>query len=229
MRKTYFRTYFDLFREFARNLLLSYFSATLFFRGFLALWLTLSTLNAKTTIHGATPGAIPRIDWNLHEGSFFQERKKGSLQKGSIFANQAAWERGSKIGNARKWLREGAKGLLDPGSKSFPRVSCTFRNLFCTGATPFCTSARGFSLPGSKRPFAPPLQTTFGNFLFSTPSPRRLGLQVYFLIGSLASLASLEGMVLERQKWAPERGHKLPCLCSSLYGQVVQQVVRRCI
>ena len=31
---------FDLLREFPRNLLLSYFWATLFFRGFLALWLT---------------------------------------------------------------------------------------------------------------------------------------------------------------------------------------------
>ena len=41
--KTYFRTYFlTYFEIFPRNLLLSYFSATLFifFRGFLALWLT---------------------------------------------------------------------------------------------------------------------------------------------------------------------------------------------
>ena len=40
MRKPTFGPTFDLFREFARNLLLSYFSATLFFRGFLVLWLT---------------------------------------------------------------------------------------------------------------------------------------------------------------------------------------------
>ena len=36
---------FDLFREFPRNPLLSYFSATLFFRGFLALWLTRHVTN----------------------------------------------------------------------------------------------------------------------------------------------------------------------------------------
>ena len=58
---------------------------------------------------------------------------------------------GLKIGNTRKSLREG--GLLHPRRKGLPRVSCTFRRLFCTGATLFCTSARGFSLPGSKRPF----------------------------------------------------------------------------
>ena len=56
---------------------------------------------------------------------------------------------------SRKWLREGAKGVLDPKSKGPPSVSCTFRNLFCTGATLSCTGARGFLLPESKRPFAP--------------------------------------------------------------------------
>ena len=71
-----------------------------------------------------------------------------------LFCKPSRLGEGSKIGNSRKWFGEGAKGLLDPGSKGLPRVSCTFRNLFCTGATLFCTSARGFSLPGSKRPFA---------------------------------------------------------------------------
>ena len=62
---------------------------------------------------------------------------------------------GSKMGNSRKWLGEGAKGVLDPGGKGLPRVSCTFRNLFCTGATQFCTNARGFPLPRPERPSAP--------------------------------------------------------------------------
>ena len=57
--------------------------------------------------------------------------------------------------NSQKWLGEGAKGILSPGSKSLPRVFCTIRNPFCTGATPFCTGASPFSLPGLKRPFAP--------------------------------------------------------------------------
>ena len=39
-----------------------------------------------------------------------------SCWDGSI-ANQAAWERGSKIENSRKWLRECAKDHLDPGSE----------------------------------------------------------------------------------------------------------------
>ena len=44
---------------------------------------------------------------------------------------------------------EGAKGLLDPGSKGLREVFCTTQNCFCTGAK------WGFVLPGSKRPFAP--------------------------------------------------------------------------
>ena len=79
-------------------------------------------------------------------------------------ANHAGWERGSTIGNSRQWLREGAKGLLDPGSR-LPRVSCSFRSLFCTAASPFCTIARGFSLLGTKDLFHP-LLTTFGNSYF---------------------------------------------------------------
>ena len=51
-------------------------------------------------------------------------------------------------GKFPKWLGEGAKGLLDPGSNGLPRV-------FCTGATPFCTGASGFLLAGSERPVAP--------------------------------------------------------------------------
>ena len=102
-----------------------------------------------------------------------QSRKGYRKDTRSGIANQAAWEWGSGIGNSRKWLQKGAKGLLDPESQGLSRVSCTFRNLFCTGAAPFCTSARGFSFAGSKRPFAPSPKH-FGNFLFSTHSPKRL-------------------------------------------------------
>ena len=42
-----------------------------------------------------------------------------------------------------KVVREGAKGLFDPGSKGLPRVFCTTQNLLCAGATPFHTNARG--------------------------------------------------------------------------------------
>ena len=52
-------------------------------------------------------------------------------------------------------VTRGCKRSFGPREQRSPRVSCTFRNLFCTGATLFCTTARGFSLPGSKRPFAP--------------------------------------------------------------------------
>ena len=61
--------------------------------------------------------------------------------------------------NPQKWLEEGAKNLLDAGSKSHPRVFCTTQTLFCTGATPFRTSARGLLLAGSKRPFVPSTRT----------------------------------------------------------------------
>ena len=84
---------------------------------------------------------------------------------------RTVWERGSRIGNSREWLREGAKGLLYPGSKGLPRVSCTFQNLFCTGVILFCTSARGFSLSGSKRPFAPSRNHFPGISYFRPPLP----------------------------------------------------------
>ena len=85
-------------------------------------------------------------------------------------ANQAAWERGSKRGNSRKWLREGAKGLLDSGSKGLSRDSCTFGNLFFVAPVQpqFAPVQEAFR---SLRPkdLLHPLLTTVGNFLLSNP------------------------------------------------------------
>ena len=102
---------------------------------------------------------------------------------GHIFANMGGggglairkfWERARKGESSPKWLGEGAKGLLSPGSKSLPRVFCTIRNPFCTGATPFCTGASPFSLPGLKRPFAPS-PNHFREFTIFGLSPRTFG------------------------------------------------------
>ena len=43
---------------------------------------------------------------------------RGALVMKTKFANQSAWERGPKTGNARKWSGEGATGLSDPGAKA---------------------------------------------------------------------------------------------------------------
>ena len=78
-------------------------------------------------------------------------------------ATPGACYRGPKPQKCPKWLGEGAKGVLDLGSKGLPRVSCTTKTLFCTGATLFCTSARGHWRSGPKRPFAPS-PNHFGHF-----------------------------------------------------------------
>ena len=86
-------------------------------------------------------------------------------------ANQSAWERGRKKQNPRKWLGEGAKGLLDPRHKGLPIVSCTMGNP---------------ALHRCKRLFAPSVQgpfvtfctlTTFRDFPVFDPSPRHPDLQ----------------------------------------------------
>ena len=76
-----------------------------------------------------------------------------------------------KTENSHKCLGEGAKGLLDPGSKGLRKVFCATQNCFCTGAKWGCTCARGFVLPGSKRPFAPSLKR-FWEFAFFGQFPR---------------------------------------------------------
>ena len=79
--------------------------------------------------------------------------------------------------NSRKWLREGAQGLLDP-EKAKPLALVQDR--FALAQNRFRkvqeTLGRHF-LPGSKHLLLHLLVTTFGNFLFQTHSPRRLGLQ----------------------------------------------------
>ena len=58
--------------------------------------------------------------------------------------------------NSQKCLGEGAKGLLDPGSKGLRKVFCTTQNPFCTGAKAVLGGAKDFS-----ETFAPWVQKTF--------------------------------------------------------------------
>ena len=58
--------------------------------------------------------------------------------------------------NSQKCLGEGAKGLLDPGSKGLRKVFCTTQNPFCTGAKEALGGAKDFS-----ETFAPWVQKTF--------------------------------------------------------------------
>ena len=92
---------------------------------------------------------------------------------------------------SQKWLGEGAKGVLDPGSKGLPRVFCTTQTLFCTGATLFCTSARRLGTLGPKH-LLHPLLTTFRKFPFSGPLPEPWGRKSGGSLESLDSLESLE-------------------------------------
>ena len=115
-----------------------------------------------------------------------------------MIANHALWERGSKIGNSRKWLRDREQGL--------PRVSCTFRNLFCTGATPISHKCKRLSLPGSKRPFAPS-RNHFWEFPFLTSSPKQLGLQPLETILACESQTSPE---LLETPWTSQNFPELP-------------------
>ena len=85
---------------------------------------------------------------------------------------------GPKPQKCPKWLGEGAKGVLDPGSKGLPRVFCTTKTLFCTGATLFCTNARGLWRPCPKGPFAPS-PNHFWEFSTFRPSPRTFGSQIW--------------------------------------------------
>ena len=79
--------------------------------------------------------------------------------------------------NAQKWLGEGAKDILSPGSKSLQEsFAPSETHPFCTGATPFCTGASPCSLPGLKRPFAPS-PNHFRAFTIFGLSPRTFGLQ----------------------------------------------------
>ena len=87
-----------------------------------------------------------------------------------VLQTKLQWERGSKIGNSRKWLREGAKRFFfGPRERKAP----------CTGAKWGCTSAKQVSegarlsktLLGDLCSLGPkdllhPLVTTFGNFEF---------------------------------------------------------------
>ena len=79
--------------------------------------------------------------------------------------NQRLWERARKWGNPGKWLGEGAKGLLNQGSKGLPSVSCTIRTLLCAGAPHVAPGQKAFCSLGPKDLLHPHL-TTFGNFPF---------------------------------------------------------------
>ena len=76
---------------------------------------------------------------------------------------------------SQKWLGEGAKGVLDPGSKGLQRVFCTTQTLFCTGATLFFAPVQeDFGTLGPKH-LLHPLLAPFGKFPFSGPLPEPWG------------------------------------------------------
>ena len=67
-------------------------------------------------------------------------------------ATPSACYSGPKPQNSQKREREGAKGVLSPGSKGLPRVFCTASLHWCNS---LCISARGLWRPWPKRAFAP--------------------------------------------------------------------------
>ena len=110
----------------------------------------------------------------MNQGNPNNQGKEGQRSK-AITPQKCFWEiscsvatqrfcyRGPKPQKGPKWLAQGAKRVLGPGSKGLPRVFCTTETLFCTGATLFCTSARGLWHPWPKRPCAPS-PNHFGHF-----------------------------------------------------------------
>ena len=91
------------------------------------------------------------------------------------FGKLRAWEIDRKRENSQKCLGEGAKGLLDPGSKGLRKVFCTTQNPFCTGAKEALGGAKDFSetfAPKSPKDLLHPPLSTFGNFsLFGVNFP----------------------------------------------------------
>ena len=94
-------------------------------------------------------------------------------------ATPSACYRGPKPQKRPKWLLEGAKVVLDPGSKGLPRVFCTTKTLLCTGVAPpkpcfapvqlcFAPLEEAFGTL-SPKDLLHPLLATFANFSFSGP------------------------------------------------------------
>ena len=91
------------------------------------------------------------------------------------FANQSAWERGRKWENLRKWLGEGAKGLLNrwrekPLAPVQPGVA-PVQTRVAHGAR---DSWETF-VPWVQKTFCTLSRTTFGDFPIFDPSSRRSG------------------------------------------------------
>ena len=60
---------------------------------------------------------------------------------------------GSENRNSQKWLGEAAKGLLDPGHKGLPRVSCTIRNPVSHWCNPRLHRCKRLSAPSVPKTF----------------------------------------------------------------------------
>ena len=132
-------------------------------------------------------------------------------------ANQAAWERGSKIGTSRKWLREGAEGLLDPGSEKplamvqnrVAPVQDRFRKVQETLGRPL--------LAGCERPFAPS-RNHFREFAIFDP----LSQAAWFaIIGLGVSQRPLTLILL--QKYRDTNGSRIVMQIGGVYTTLCQK------
>ena len=73
-----------------------------------------------------------------------------------------------------KVVTRGCKRCFGPREQRSPKGLLHLPKPVLHRATLFCTSARGFFCSLGPKDLLHPLVSTFGNFLFSTPSPRRL-------------------------------------------------------
>ena len=111
--------------------------------------------------------------------------------------------------NPQKWLGEGAKGLLGPGSKSRPRVFFLHHpNSPCTGAEWGCTGARGVSLGGSKTLVAASLNH-FGGFSLFGQFPTSVAFQLQ-QFPSVTSIGSLPPKNLGKSRGPPQNPAETP-------------------
>ena len=117
----------------------------------------LKAINSSKKVLKITGPALFRINSVIISArTVFENKNLKVLILLSRIGKLRAWETDRKGKIPQKCLGEGAKGLLDPGSKGL-------RKAFCTGATPFCTGAKAVlgGAKGFSETFAPWVQKTF--------------------------------------------------------------------
>ena len=123
---------------------------------------------------GTVPGSFPNFPGSSPSFPRGSPSFPGGqpLSLGGLTPSPGSQKLSRKNRNSRKWLREGAKGLLDPGSKGLPRVSCTFppKSVLHRCHPILRQCKRAFRSLGPKG-LLHPLVITFRHFLL------RLGLQ----------------------------------------------------